>query len=102
MNTNNINKHTNFLNKVKQLCRNLGFIAKKILKKVPIVFQLLKIIQDKRYFYHFLQGLLTNKNSRFFFKNLESKMFYRKIDKSIDHFIDVNNEIDRLKKDGFV
>jgi hypothetical protein len=74
---------------------------KKNTKKVPIIFHLLKIIQDKRYFYHFLQGLLTNKNSRFFFKNLKSELFYRKIDKSIDHFIDVNNELDNLKKNGF-
>mgnify|MGYP001211218973 CR=1 FL=1 len=102
MNINNINEHNNSLNKIKQLCKKLGFTTKKILKKVPVVFQLLKIIQDKRYFYHFTQGFLTNKNSRFFFKNLESKFFYRKIDKSINLFIDVNNEIDNLKKNGFV
>lgn len=102
MNTNNINEHTNSIDKIKQLCNKLVYTAKKILKKVPIVFQLLKIIQDKRYFYHFLQGFFINKNSRFFFKNLESKLFYRKIDESIDHFIDVNNELDNLKKNGFV
>tara|TARA_B110000027_G_scaffold14605_1_gene14459 strand:- start:119 stop:1132 length:1014 start_codon:yes stop_codon:yes gene_type:complete len=102
MNIKNINQHTNFFYKVKQLCKKLVFILKKILKKVPIVFHLLKIIQDKRYFYHFLQGLLTNKHSRFFFKNLESKLFYRKIDKCIDHYTDVNNDLDSLKKNGFI
>jgi hypothetical protein len=96
------NDRTNTLNKFKQLCIKFGFSAKRILKKVPIVFQLLKIIQDKRYFYHFLQGFLTNKHSRFFFKNLESKLFYRKNDKILDNFIDVNNEISNLKKDGFI
>lgn len=102
MNINNINQHTNSFYKFKQLYKKLVFILKKILKKVPIIFHLLKIIQDRRYLYHFLQGLITEKNTRFFFKNLESKLFYRKIDKSIDHFIDVNDELDNLKKNGFV
>ena len=79
MNTNNINDRTNSLSKIKQLCKKFVLTTKKILKKVPIIFHLLKIIQDKRYFYHFLQGLLTNKNSRFFFKNLESKFFIVKL-----------------------
>ena len=102
MNIYNIHEQANFLNKIKQLYKKLVFILKKILKKVPIIFHLLKIIQDRRYFYHFLQGFLTNKNSRFFFKNLESKLFHRKIDISIDHFIDVNDALDNLKKNGFV
>ncbi len=84
------------------LLNRLHYNIKRIVKKIPFVFHLIKIVQDKRYFYHFLQGLITNKNSRSFFRNIESKLFNLKKNKLLNHIIDVNNEINFLKKDGFV
>tara|TARA_Y100000768_G_scaffold388948_1_gene389142 strand:- start:6329 stop:7315 length:987 start_codon:yes stop_codon:yes gene_type:complete len=84
------------------LSKRFYYTAKEIIKKIPIVFHFLKIIQDKRYFYHFLQGLITDKNLRFFLRKIESKLFYRKNNKLYNQFINVNNEINYLKKYGFV
>ena len=84
------------------LLKKFYYTVKQIIRKIPLVFHLIKIVQDKRYFYHFLQGLITDKNSRSFFREIESKLFYRKKNKLSDQIIDVNNEINFLKKDGFV
>ena len=48
------------------LLKKFYYTVKQIIRKIPLVFHLIKILQDKRYFYHFLQGLITDKNSRSF------------------------------------
>lgn len=75
---------------------------KLLLKKVPIVFHLLKIIQDRRYFYHYLQGFLSNKKARSFFTSLESKFFFKKNDLIKDNFVDVKDNINKLKTSGVI
>ena len=56
---------------------------KALIKKIPLLFPLVKIIQDKRYFYHYLQGFFTSKNLRMYLKRTESKFFFKKTDDEI-------------------
>jgi len=76
-------------------------MTKNILKKIPILVPVLKIILDKRYFYHFLQGLIKTKKNRDFLASLESKYF----GKSNNLYLKKNkylNEYSSIKNSGFL
>ena len=49
---------------------------KELIRKIPLVFPLLKIIQDRRYLYHYIQGFITHKKLRNFFLTKFLKLEY--------------------------
>lgn len=54
-----------------------GFLKlKKIISAYPVLLNLLRILKDKRYFYHILQGRFTSTESRKALKEIE-KFFYK-------------------------
>tara|TARA_B100000287_G_C20636712_1_gene781917 strand:+ start:534 stop:1478 length:945 start_codon:yes stop_codon:yes gene_type:complete len=74
---------------------------KEFVRKIPLLFPLLKIIQDRRYLYHYIQGFITHKRLRKFLSELESKLFYK--NKDIDHGSNLDKlDIKMIKEDGFI
>ena len=74
---------------------------KEFIRKIPLLFPLLKIIQDRRYLYHYIQGFITHKRLRNFLSKLESKLFYK--NKEINNSSNLNKlDIQMIQEDGFI
>ena len=69
---------------------------KAYIRKIPFLYTFLKIIKDKRYLYHYLQGYITNRNIRSKLSKLESKVFFRNNNPSF-----TNPKIENINKEGF-
>ena len=74
---------------------------KEFIRKIPLVFPLLKIIQDRRYLYHYIQGFITHKKLRNFFSKLESRLFYKNKENNNSTYAD-KLDIRNIKEDGFI
>ena len=74
---------------------------KSLIKKIPILFHFLKILQDRRYLYHYLQGFLSNKKYRSIFSKAESKLFFKKNDANFEP-IPLSNEMKELTDNGLI
>jgi hypothetical protein len=48
---------------------------KSYIRKITPIFYILKSFQDKRYFYHLLQGYITNPKARRIFAGIEARLF---------------------------
>ena len=74
-------------------------MIKKIIKKIPFLSMIIKIIMDKRYFYHYVQGLVKKRSSRVYLARLESKYYGKKINASKKEYL---GQYVSLKKTGFL
>ena len=74
---------------------------KSLIKKIPVLFHFLKILQDRRYLYHYLQGFLSNKKYRSIFSKAESKLFFKKNDANFEP-IPLINEMKELNDNGLI
>lgn len=71
-------------------------MIKKIIKKIPFLYIIAKIIMDKRYFYHFLQGLVKKRSSRVYLARLESKYFGKRINISQKEYLEEYFSLQKL------
>jgi hypothetical protein len=76
-------------------------LIKNFIKKIPILFPLLKILQDRRYLYHYLQGFISNKKYRSIFLRAESRLFFKKNDTNFQPIL-LNNNVNELVDNGFI
>ena len=64
-------------------------MIKKFIKNIPFLFSIIKIITDRRYFYHYIQGFIEKRNNRNILALIESKIFGKKsynINYDTNHF----------------
>ena len=74
-------------------------MIKKFIKKIPFLYVIVKIIMDKRCFYHYMQGRVKKRSLRVYLARLESKYFEKKINASQKEHL---GQYVSLKKAGFL
>ena len=75
---------------------------KNFVKKIHLLFPFLKVIQDQRYLYHYLQGFLTGKTLRSMFSKLEARLFFRSEDETLNFALHDIDGLEELTKNGYI